>query len=199
MKKYLLTSLISTIGLLSLVSQANALTFSFNFDNTFDDTISEPFVGTGTFRFDGDPGDGTFDLESLPNFDFDFNFENGLIFSNEDIVTPLEEVLVIVSSTENERRVQFSNINPVGSTILFGSIDFIDFDNQIALSFEPPAFGGNLNTYAAFAGQNQTLGTYKGVAVPEFNSNLSLLGLGVLGVSLQFFQNWKSKNRLNLK
>ena len=195
MPKILLTSVISAIALSLVPFKANALTFNFNLDDTFDDTVTEPFVGTGTFSFDGDPGDGTFALESLSNFDLNFNFTDGSSFTNADILTPLEEVLVIISTTETERRVQFSNVNPNGSTILFGSLDFANFDNQTFLSFEPPSIGGDLNLYSA----NEILGTYNGVAVsdatpvlgatpvPEFDSTVSLLGIGALGVGLTLF------------
>ena len=195
MKKILLT--LSAIALSIVPFKAHALTFDFNLDDTFDDTVSEPFVGTGTFSFDGELEDGTYALESLDNFDFNFSFTNGSSFTNADILTPIDEVLVIVSTTETERSVQFSNVNPFGSTELLGSLDFANFDNQTFLSFEPPAIGGDLNLYAA----NEISGTYNGVAVsdvtseppsatptpvPEFNSTGSLLGIGALGLGLIF-------------
>ena len=195
MKKILLTSVISAIALSSVPFKANALTFDFDLDDTFDDTLSEPFVGTGTFSFDGDLEDGTYALETLENFDFNFSFTDGSTFTNADILTPPEEALVIISTTETERRVQFSNVNPFGSTELVGSLDFANFDNQTFLSFEPPGIGGDLNLYAA----NEILGTYNGVAVsdtnngsgatpvPEFNSPGALLGIAALGVGFVLF------------
>ena len=202
MKKIFLTSAISAIALSIVPFKANALTFNFNLDDTFDETVTEPFVGEGTFSFDGDPGDGTYALESLSNFDFSFSFTDGSSFTNADILTPIEEVLVIVSTTETERRVQFSNVNPAGSTILNGSLDFANFDNETFLSFEPPGLGGDLNLYAA----NEILGTYNGVAVsdstgldatpvPEFDSTGSLLGIGALGIALAIF---RRKNKRSL-
>ena len=200
MKKILLTSAWA-IALSIAPFKANALTFDFNLDDTFDETVTEPFVGEGTFSFDGDPGDGTYTLESLSNFDFNFSFTDGSSFTNADILTPPEEVLVIVSTTETERRVQFSNVNPFGSTILVGSLDFANFDNETFLSFEPPGIGGDLNLYAA----NEILGTYNGVAVsdstgldatpvPEFDSPGSLLGIGALGVGLALFRRKNQKS-----
>lgn len=201
MKKILLTSAISAIALLIVPFKANALTFDFNLDDTFDETVTEPFVGEGTFSFDGDPGDGTYALESLENFNFNFSFTDGSSFTNADILTLMEEVLVIVSTTETERRVQFSNVNPRGSTILNGSLDFANFDNETFLSFEPPGIGGDLNLYAA----NEILGTYNGVAVSdstelgatpvtEFDSPGSLLGIGALGIGLTLFRRKKQKS-----
>lgn len=196
MKKILLTSVISAIALSSVPFKAHALTFDFDLDDTFNDTVSEPFFGTGTFSFDGDLENGTYALESLENYDLNFSFTDGSSFTNADILTPLEEVLVIISTTDTERSVQFSNVNPFGSTELFGSLDFANFDNQTFLSFEPPGIGGDLNLYSA----NEILGTYNGVAVsdantgsgatsgatpvPEFNSPGSLLGIGALGLGL---------------
>lgn len=199
MQKILLTSAYA-IALSIVPFKANALTFDFNLDNTFDETITEPFVGEGTFSFDGDLEDGTYALESLENFDFDFSFTDGSSFSNADIITPMGEVLVVISTTETERKVQFSNVNPFGSTELFGSLDFANFDNETFLSFEPPGIGGDLNLYSA----NEILGTYNGVAVsdstpvlgttelsatpvPEFDSPGSLLGIGALGIGLALF------------
>lgn len=194
MKKFLLPSLISATSLLFVPSEANALNFKLNLDATFDNTLTEPFVITGNFSFDGDPGDGTFALESLSNFDFNFSLPNGSTLTNTNIITPVEEVLIIISSTETNRRVQFSNVNPFGSTILEGSIDFADFNNPTFLTFEPPGNEGNLNLYAALANNNVISGTYEGVAVPEFNSTLSLLSFGALGIGLTIFKNQKLKN-----
>jgi hypothetical protein len=201
MKKILLTSALWAIAISIVPSKANALTFDFNLDDTFDETVTEPFVGEGTFSFDGDLEDGTYALESLSNFDFNFSFTDGSSFTNADILTPIEEVLVIVSTTETERKVQFSNVNPFGSTELFGSLDFANFDNGTFLSFEPPGIGGDLNLYSA----NEILGTYNGVAVsdstgldatpvPEFDSPGSLLGIGALGVGLTLFRRKNQKS-----
>ena len=60
------------------------MTFDFNLDDTFDETVTEPFVEEGTFSFDGDPGDGTYALESLSNFDFNFSFTDGSSFTNAE-------------------------------------------------------------------------------------------------------------------
>ena len=48
-----------------------------------------PFIiGTGSFSFDGDPGTGSFALDSLANYTFNFLFNGGNAYENHDIVTP---------------------------------------------------------------------------------------------------------------
>ncbi len=122
---------------------SQALTFNFEFDAAGDGLpLDPPIVGTGTFSFDGDPGDGTFALTSLPNFDFFFDF-NGDTFSNANIATPVSEVLVVISTSGSDRVVNFSNTNDFGSGPDEGSIDFENLDNlsETFLTFEPPGLG----------------------------------------------------------
>lgn len=69
----------STLG---YTSPAQALTFNFQFDNTQNGVgdglpLDPPIVGTGTFSFDGNPGEGTFALDSLANFNFAFDIWRG--------------------------------------------------------------------------------------------------------------------------
>jgi hypothetical protein len=125
---------------------AHALVFEFQFDNAGNGLpLDPPIVGSGSFGFDGDPGVGSFALTSLGNYTFDFLFDDGNAFGNADITTPASEVLVLISQNENTYNLRFSNTNPFGGGHYDGALDF---DNgSSTLTFEPPAFGGNLDMY----------------------------------------------------
>jgi len=134
----------------SFTPEAQALSFDFQFDNTPNATVTPPIVGDGTFSFDGDPGDGTFALTSLSNFNFAFNF-GGNTFGNADIATPLANVLVQITNSGGTRSLNFGGF---GGGPFRGSLDFINGSTN--LSFQPN-FGslyfsnGNFGTYEAIA------------------------------------------------
>lgn len=145
--------------------------------------IDPPLVGTGSFTFATDPGDGTFALTSLGAFSMSFMF-GPVTFTETDITTPLGEILVVLSSMGLDRRAQFSNNDPsgFGNGGFNGSIDFVagtDF-----LSFEPPGFGGTLDLYI-LDGTVDAFGNYLGqltaAAVPE-PGLLPLMGIGLLAL-----------------
>lgn len=52
---------------------AQALVFQFQFAKEGEGL--PPIVGSGSFGFDGDPGIGTFPLDSLANYKFNFRFD----------------------------------------------------------------------------------------------------------------------------
>ncbi|MEI6332845.1 MAG: PEP-CTERM sorting domain-containing protein [Pseudanabaena sp.] len=143
---------LATLGLLSFTAPANALSFNLNFDNTADNTLSAPFVGTGTFSFTGNVSDGTYTLTSLPDYNFNITFGT-TTFTNANITTTPSTVLAIISGSGTG--VKFSNNTSNGAG---GSIDFINGIND--LSFEPPSFGGNLNLYFANVNSTQYFGNY---------------------------------------
>ena len=136
--------------------------FTFLFDGTPDATLTPPIVGTGTFSFTNDPGNGTFPLMALGPLAMLFTL-GGTTYTDDDIDTPLNEVLVVLSTTSSVRRLQFSNTNAFGSGLLAGSIDFFNGDGE-ELSFEPPGFGAGLNL---FDESGPLRGTYLALAVPE--------------------------------
>ncbi|MBD2694026.1 hypothetical protein [Anabaena catenula] len=133
---------------------AQALVFNFQFDNTLDGTITPPIVGTGTFSFDGDLGDGTFALTFLPNYNFSFNF-GGDTFTNGDIVGDHDLVYAIISTSGSDRFVNFSDVNPNNPLILFTP------------EFRSLLLGGNLGNLYEYDGNPATgrlQGTFQGIA-----------------------------------
>ncbi|QSJ15561.1 PEP-CTERM sorting domain-containing protein [Nostoc sp. UHCC 0702] len=174
MSKNIFTVLTSSIVAVTVIAvsphKSQALTFDFQFDNTPDGTVTPPFVGTGTFSFDGDPGNGTFALTSLPNFNFSFNV-NGNSFTNTDILTPVANILAKIETNGSDR---FVNFGGSGGGFFGGSIDF---RNANFLTFQPN-FGSLYGTTGGF-------GTYQGIVpkdvtpVPEPASILGLLGLSL--------------------
>jgi hypothetical protein len=151
---------------------ANGLTalaeniFAFQFDISPDGVVLPPNAGTGLFSFANDPGDGTHLLTSLGAFDISFAFGEDT-YIEADIVTPLSEVLVILSRIGSVRRLQFSNINPFGSGPFNGSLDLVNSANH-TLSFEPPGFGLGLSLYSESTQPMQFVsGDYQASQIPE--------------------------------
>lgn len=163
---------LTVLGATSLKSQA--LTVNFSFDRTFDGTVTPPIVGTGTFSFDGDPGNGTFALTSLANYDFSFNV-NGNSFTNTDIRTPVANVLVRILDNGTDRLVNFggSGGGPFG-----GSLDFINASNRI-LTFQP--FFGTLYQSSGAAGTYQGIIPQAPTPVPAPASLLGVLFASLVG------------------
>jgi len=140
-----------TTAALGHATPAQALIFAFEFDGTFDTTVTPPIVGTGTFSFDGNPGPGTFALTSLPNFNFLFNFGSES-FTNADISNSLVDILVGITVVGSDYSVNFGG---GGDGPFGGSIDFFNLNDQIFLGF-PPEFG-SLYFSSSFTGTFQGL------------------------------------------
>ncbi len=64
---------------------ASAAVFNFTFDNTFDYTVTPPFVGSGTLSFDGTATVGTYSLASLSNLNVNFSFTDGSSYTIADL------------------------------------------------------------------------------------------------------------------
>ncbi len=158
---------------------AGAASFTIKFDDISDGILKPPFVGSGSFSFDGLATDGTFPLLSLENFSFDVDF-SGDVFSNAHIATPLDEVLIVISGIGTQ--VNFANINGAGSGGYGGSIDFDNANNVVEqfISFEP-SYGtpplANRYVTDSFFGNYGTSSTV--IPLPPA---IWLFGSGVLGL-----------------
>jgi hypothetical protein len=183
---------LATLGLLSFTAPANALSFNLNFDNVNDNTLSAPFVGTGTFSFTGNVSDGTYNLTSLPSYDFNITF-GATNFTNADITTTPSTVLAIISGSGTG--INFSNTSPSGDGGFNGSIDFINGLDE--LSFEPPSFGGNLNLYFANVNSNSTsyFGNYSNPAPTPVPFEFEPTGAVIILGGLWGLKRWAKKKR----
>jgi len=190
LKSPLAIGFLATLGLLSFTAPANALSFNLNFDNTADNTLSAPFVGTGTFSFTGNVSDGTYTLTSLPDYNFNITFGT-TTFTNANITTTPSTVLAIISGSGTG--INFSNTSPTGDGGSSGSIDFINGLND--LTFEPPGFGGNLNLYQASANSSNYLGNYTNPAPTPVPFEFEPTGAVVILGGLCGLKRWAKKKR----
>ncbi|MEC4893544.1 MAG: hypothetical protein SAL07_10160 [Oscillatoria sp. PMC 1051.18] len=161
----------------SLPAQAFSVTFSF--DTTPSGTIDSPTIGTGTFSYDGDLGNGTFGLTTLPNYSFNFNFGGTDFFDNANIATPVANVLVQISESNGTR---FVNFGGTGGGPFGGSIDFVTSGNPNfnGLTFQP-GFGSFYQTNNPGNAFGDYVASTPATAVPfEFSPGLGLLFLGGL-------------------
>jgi hypothetical protein len=91
---FLTKSLLATNIILCSLSistiNASAAVFNFTFGQKgFDNTLSPPFVGSGTLSFDGAAIVGSYSLASLSNLDINLSFTNGLSFNSGDLPSNL--------------------------------------------------------------------------------------------------------------
>lgn len=147
-------------------------TFTFQFDNTFDGTLTPPIVGTGTFTFTTDPGNGTFGFADFGTTQFSLNF-GGVTFSEADIATPLSNVQLRITEVSG---VRFLNFGGSGGGPFGGSLDFVNGSSS-DLSFQP-GFGSLYFSDANF-------GTYEAVldTVPEPATSM-FLGVGIAALAV---------------
>lgn len=170
--KYLLIAISVTLPL-------SATTFNFLFDSNPATGIQSPLVGTGTFTFATDPGDGTHAFSSLGAFSMNYAFTSGSIFTEADIKSNLALVQVVLSTVGSVRRLQFSDTGLGGGGPFGGSIDFVNGLGR-SLTFEPTFILGNLDLYV----ESQAGGrfSYEATSVPDAGSTALLAGIGLVVV-----------------
>jgi hypothetical protein len=181
----------ATVFLLSATVpvHASSITFNFQFDGSgFGASLplKDPIIGTGVVTLDSDPGLGSFALDSIGTFDMSFTVD-GNAYTDADIKTPLDEVLLILTATSDGERLQFSSTNNFGSGPIGGSLDLVNALGK-GLAFAPPIVGPDLNSYASNSGL--PAGNYLGLAavvVTPLPSALPLFagGLGVVGLLMR--------------
>lgn len=169
---------------------ADALTFEFTFDDDADSEVTPPLVGSGQFRFDGDPGDGSFVLDTLVNPLFSAAF-GGDTFELGDSEDPLSDVLAVIFTSGANRLLRFGNIHGGSGGQTNGAVDFINESNQLqkVLSFEPGVDGGERY------GSTTYFGDYLAVAVVPEPSAVIIFATGLLIATLGRRREFSRKGR----
>jgi hypothetical protein len=183
-------TIVATLALCCRLPAQTTLDFQFN--NTPNSLGTPPIVGTGTFTFATDPGDGTFPIADLGAFSLGFTFTDGDSYNQTDITSVLSEVLVVLSGSGSTRRLQFddSGSGNTGSGGPYnGSLDLTSGSSE--LSFEPLFFAGGLlqEYYEGPSAGSTTLGDYLATgsgsgSVPDGGSSFWLLGIGCLALGI---------------
>jgi len=122
MKK--LTSLIAVgIAAISLQSASAAIILTTQFDNTFDDALTAPFVGNATLSYSaGSPlADGVYAWNSFSDLSFTASFPDlGVTFTQEDLDSTDVYVAIVGSNFF------FANPDPDTNSPYNGSADFVN-------------------------------------------------------------------------
>ena len=178
MKTLLRTSVLVVVTaacLLLVQSRVNAgMIFSVVFDDTFDSTLTPPFVGSGTLSFDDNLPDGSYLLNGLTNLAISFTF--GVeTFTLADLVgaDPLALSVAIFNSGTD-----FYFDGPP-STFFGGAADFVNSNGAI-LSTQPNDFGPppwNLYFFSLPGGTGGFAGTYGAVPEPGTMTLCGVFGL----------------------
>lgn len=170
-------------AIIAIVWACQPVALADSFNVVFDDSIECPqcgVVGTGTFSFAQNLGDGTYSLTSLTGYNIDFAIA-GTTFTNANISNPdLSAVLVVIHGGGTQ--FYFDNTGVFGP--FGGSLDFgTNFSNGPFLTTEPDYFGPPpLDLYQAKDNQgNFYFGVYQSSTVPE-PSSLLLFCAGLLGI-----------------
>jgi hypothetical protein len=146
---------------------ASAAVFNFTFDNTFDATLTPPFVGSGTLSFDGAATVGTYSLASVSNLNMNFSFTDGSSFSITDVTSNLATSgISIFNSGSGNLGLVFTGNQVL--TFINNSSQQFGFEPTISISNPTGTFVGNgvTNTYQT----DLLLGSYNATAVASTTS-----------------------------
>jgi hypothetical protein len=164
-------------ALLACGGALKADTFAFQFLGG--PTAGSAVVGTGTFSFTGTVSDGTYHLNTLPNYSFNFTIDSAT-WTNANLATPISGIEAVFYN--NDTAMYFSNDGTFGGPF-GGSADFVN--GGTGLSFEPPGFGPPpLNLYQAVDSQGKDyFGEFTTANVPEPSSAATLLLSGAIAAA----------------
>jgi hypothetical protein len=173
---------------------ASAAVFNFTFDNTFDSTLTPPFVGSGTLGFDGAATVGSYSLASLSNLNMNFSFTNGSSFSLADSISDFSTSgISIFDLGSGNLGLVFTGSNPLASMRFIKNSDNLSFEPTISISNPTGCCGGNGVTNL-YTNGSSVLGSYNAVSaaqqVPEPTT--------VLGSLAAFAYAAHSKRKSNL-
>lgn len=145
---------------------ASAAVFNFTFDNTFDSTLTPPFVGSGTLGFDGTAAVGNFALASLSNLNMNFSFTNGSSFSLADSTSNLSTSgISIFDLGSGNLGLVFTGNNRGGSVTFNSNTSSLNFEPTSSISDPTGCCGGNgvTNLYIS----NELSGSYNAVSAAQ--------------------------------
>ncbi len=171
MRKSFSHLILGAICLVPFAARAN--TFSLEFFNS-----KSVEVGTGTFSYTGDVGDGTFALSSLPGYSMSFTVGSST-WTAADLATPIAQVEVVFYNSDTQ--MYFSNTNSFGTGPEGGSADFVNGSTD--LTFEPPGYGAPPLDLFQAVDSNQVstgIGTFTAIATPEPGSGALVGGCALL-------------------
>lgn len=185
-----------TLSLLSLgfalsAGFARANSYSVLFSNN--NVTGDPVVGTGTFSFNSTYGDGTYLLNNLTGYNFNFTVD-GFTFTNSSIDTAnlaYVEVVIYDGGTNFYFDTSCSISGCYGPRS--GSLDFTDPNNSAYyLTTEPNNYGSApLDLYFAAGPSGTDPRGYYGTSIPGATPEpepFFLLGTGLLGLFLWRFR-----------
>lgn len=153
---------------------ASAVVFNFTFDNTFDATLTPPFVGSGTLSFDGAATVGTFSLNSLSNLNMNFSFTDGSSYGIADLNTNLSNAgISVFDPGSGNLAVVFTGnggLSQSGSVDFSNSFGVLTFEPTISISNPTGCCGGdgftNLYQNGSLQGSYSTVNAAQQVPEP---------------------------------